>query len=119
MEIIHLLIDYGANLKCRNAQGKSALDLAAPKSGVEQALLLREGKEGLGVRFSSTGTFALSPSGLPSRLSYPFLFVFLIGSGTWEGASPSISEMGFCLLGVFTYNKGTFTYHWYVALYLH
>ncbi|XP_059767855.1 ankyrin repeat and SOCS box protein 11 isoform X3 [Balaenoptera ricei] len=47
VEIIHLLIDYGANLKCRNAQGKSALDLAAPKSGVEQALLLREGPPAL------------------------------------------------------------------------
>ncbi|KAM4799682.1 ankyrin repeat and SOCS box protein 11 isoform X3 [Urocitellus parryii] len=43
VEIIHLLTDYGANLKLRNAQGKSALDLAIPKSSVEQALLLREG----------------------------------------------------------------------------
>ncbi|KAM5196934.1 ankyrin repeat and SOCS box protein 11 isoform 4-T4 [Hipposideros larvatus] len=42
-EVIHLLTDYGANLKCRNAQGKSALDLAAQNSSVEQALLLREG----------------------------------------------------------------------------
>ncbi|EAW98877.1 ankyrin repeat and SOCS box-containing 11, isoform CRA_a, partial [Homo sapiens] len=42
VEVIHLLTDYGANLKRRNAQGKSALDLAAPKSSVEQALLLRE-----------------------------------------------------------------------------
>ncbi|KAJ8791570.1 hypothetical protein J1605_020292 [Eschrichtius robustus] len=47
VEIIHLLIDYGANLQCRNAQGKSALDLAAPKSGVEQVLLLREGPPAL------------------------------------------------------------------------
>ncbi|KAM9667495.1 ankyrin repeat and SOCS box protein 11 isoform 2-T2 [Dama dama] len=47
VEIIHLLIDYGANLKCKNAQGQSALDLAAPKSSVEQALLLREGPPAL------------------------------------------------------------------------
>uniref|UniRef100_A0A2K5R5E3 Ankyrin repeat and SOCS box protein 11 n=1 Tax=Cebus imitator TaxID=2715852 RepID=A0A2K5R5E3_CEBIM len=47
VEVIHLLTDYGANLKCRNAQGKSALDLAAPKSSVEQALLLREGPPAL------------------------------------------------------------------------
>ncbi|KAK1347047.1 hypothetical protein QTO34_000909 [Cnephaeus nilssonii] len=47
VEVIHLLIDYGANLKCRNAQGKSALDLAAPKSRVEQALLLWEGPPAL------------------------------------------------------------------------
>ncbi|XP_065756694.1 ankyrin repeat and SOCS box protein 11 isoform X2 [Phocoena phocoena] len=47
VEIIHLLIDYGASLKCKNAQGKSALDLAAPKSGVQQALLLREGPPAL------------------------------------------------------------------------
>ncbi|XP_033616242.1 ankyrin repeat and SOCS box protein 11 isoform X3 [Fukomys damarensis] len=46
-EIIHLLTDYGANLKLRNAQGKSALDLAAPQSSVEQALLLREGPPAL------------------------------------------------------------------------
>ncbi|XP_043315527.1 ankyrin repeat and SOCS box protein 11 isoform X4 [Cervus canadensis] len=47
VEIIHLLIDYGADLKCKNAQGQSALDLAAPKSSVEQALLLREGPPAL------------------------------------------------------------------------
>ncbi|XP_066106781.1 ankyrin repeat and SOCS box protein 11-like [Saccopteryx bilineata] len=47
VEVIHLLIDYGANLKHRNAQGKSALDLAAPKSSVEQALLLRDGPPAL------------------------------------------------------------------------
>ncbi|KAI2598722.1 ankyrin repeat and SOCS box containing 11 [Homo sapiens] len=47
VEVIHLLTDYGANLKRRNAQGKSALDLAAPKSSVEQALLLREGPPAL------------------------------------------------------------------------
>ncbi|XP_032141841.1 ankyrin repeat and SOCS box protein 11 isoform X4 [Sapajus apella] len=47
VEVIHLLTDYGANLKRRNAQGKSALDLAAPKSSVEQALLLCEGPPAL------------------------------------------------------------------------
>ncbi|VFV30328.1 ankyrin repeat and socs box protein 11 [Lynx pardinus] len=47
VEVVHLLADYGAPLKCRNAEGKSALDLAAPKSGVEQALLLREGPPAL------------------------------------------------------------------------
>ncbi|KAH0624704.1 hypothetical protein JD844_032430 [Phrynosoma platyrhinos] len=44
VEIINLLTDYGANLKCRNSEYKCALDLAAPNSSVEQALLLREGK---------------------------------------------------------------------------
>ncbi|XP_026333883.1 ankyrin repeat and SOCS box protein 11 isoform X2 [Ursus americanus] len=47
VEVIHLLADYGAPLKCRNAEGKSALDLAAPNSSVEQALLLREGPPAL------------------------------------------------------------------------
>lgn len=47
MEVINLLTEYGANLKLRNSQGKIALDLAAPKSSVEQALLLHEGKTGL------------------------------------------------------------------------
>ncbi|XP_025842487.2 ankyrin repeat and SOCS box protein 11 isoform X2 [Vulpes vulpes] len=47
VEVIHLLADYGATLKYRNAEGKSALDLAAPKSSVEQALLLREGPPAL------------------------------------------------------------------------
>ncbi|XP_007439900.1 ankyrin repeat and SOCS box protein 11 [Python bivittatus] len=42
-EIINLLTDYGASLKCRNSECKCALDLAAPNSSVEQALLLREG----------------------------------------------------------------------------
>ncbi|GAB1303277.1 Ankyrin repeat and SOCS box protein 11 [Apodemus speciosus] len=42
VEVINLLTEYGANLKLRNAQGKSALELAAPKSSVEQALLLHE-----------------------------------------------------------------------------
>ncbi|XP_022374157.1 ankyrin repeat and SOCS box protein 11 isoform X3 [Enhydra lutris kenyoni] len=46
-EVIHLLADYGAPLKCRNAEGKSALDLATPNSSVEQALLLREGPPAL------------------------------------------------------------------------
>lgn len=73
VEVVHLLADYGAPLKCRNAEGKSALDLAAPKSGVEQALLLREGNEGLGVQFSPGSASAVSPpcliSGLPYLLS--------------------------------------------------
>ncbi|KAG8519755.1 Ankyrin repeat and SOCS box protein 11 [Galemys pyrenaicus] len=47
VEIIHLLADYGASLTRRNAQGKSALDVVAPKSCVEQALLLREGPPAL------------------------------------------------------------------------
>lgn len=45
MEVINLLTEYGASLKLRNSEGKSALDLAAPKSSVEQALLLHEGKK--------------------------------------------------------------------------
>lgn len=43
VEIVVLLTDYGANPKCKNADLKCALDLATPKSKVEQALLLREG----------------------------------------------------------------------------
>ncbi|XP_077002867.1 ankyrin repeat and SOCS box protein 11 isoform X4 [Tamandua tetradactyla] len=46
-EVVHLLADYGASLRSPNAQGKSALDLAAPQSSVEQALLLREGPPSL------------------------------------------------------------------------
>uniref|UniRef100_A0A8D0GJZ7 Ankyrin repeat and SOCS box protein 11 n=1 Tax=Sphenodon punctatus TaxID=8508 RepID=A0A8D0GJZ7_SPHPU len=42
-EVVNLLTDYGANLRCRNAEFKCALDLAAPNSTVEWALLLREG----------------------------------------------------------------------------
>ncbi|XP_006256920.3 ankyrin repeat and SOCS box protein 11 isoform X1 [Rattus norvegicus] len=47
VEVINLLTEYGANLKLRNSQGKSALELAAPKSSVEQALLLHEGPPAL------------------------------------------------------------------------
>ncbi|XP_036031270.1 ankyrin repeat and SOCS box protein 11 isoform X1 [Onychomys torridus] len=47
VEVINLLTEYGANLKLRNSQGKIALDLAAPKSSVEQALLLHEGPPAL------------------------------------------------------------------------
>uniref|UniRef100_A0ABM5FYH3 Ankyrin repeat and SOCS box protein 11 n=1 Tax=Pogona vitticeps TaxID=103695 RepID=A0ABM5FYH3_9SAUR len=43
VEIINLLTDYGANLKRRNSDRKCALDLAAPNSSVERALLLQEG----------------------------------------------------------------------------
>lgn len=43
VEVVVLLTDYGANTKCRNAELKCPLDLAVPKSKVEQALLLREG----------------------------------------------------------------------------
>ncbi|XP_012887560.1 PREDICTED: ankyrin repeat and SOCS box protein 11 [Dipodomys ordii] len=42
LEIIYTLVDYGANLRLRNAQGKIPLDLAAPKSSVAQALILCE-----------------------------------------------------------------------------
>lgn len=86
VEVIHLLADYGAPLKCRNAEGKSALDLAAPNSSVEQALLLREGEQGLGVRFSAVSASALSPSCLPSSLSYLCSFLCLFGSGVWQGS---------------------------------
>ncbi|XP_056184931.1 ankyrin repeat and SOCS box protein 11 isoform X2 [Falco biarmicus] len=47
VEVVNLLTDYGANLKCRNAELKCALDLAIPNSKVEQALLLREGPASL------------------------------------------------------------------------
>ncbi|XP_029459485.1 ankyrin repeat and SOCS box protein 11 isoform X1 [Rhinatrema bivittatum] len=46
-EVINLLIDYGANVKKRNQDGKYPIDLAAPNSTVEQALLLREGPASL------------------------------------------------------------------------
>ncbi|KAM5221148.1 ankyrin repeat and SOCS box protein 11 [Ctenodactylus gundi] len=47
VEVIYLLTDYGADVKLRNADGKSALELTAPKSDVEQALLLQEGPSSL------------------------------------------------------------------------
>ncbi|KFP27650.1 Ankyrin repeat and SOCS box protein 11, partial [Colius striatus] len=47
VEVVVLLTDYGANLKCRNAELKCALDLAVPNSEVERALLLREGPASL------------------------------------------------------------------------
>uniref|UniRef100_A0A8C4KJ73 Ankyrin repeat and SOCS box protein 11 n=1 Tax=Dromaius novaehollandiae TaxID=8790 RepID=A0A8C4KJ73_DRONO len=47
VEVVILLTDYGASLKCRNADFKCALDLAAPNSKVAQALLLREGPASL------------------------------------------------------------------------
>ncbi|XP_074916515.1 ankyrin repeat and SOCS box protein 11 isoform X3 [Chelonoidis abingdonii] len=46
-EAVNLLTDYGASLTRRNAEFKCALDLAAPTSEVEQALLLREGPASL------------------------------------------------------------------------
>ncbi|XP_053863287.1 ankyrin repeat and SOCS box protein 11 isoform X3 [Malaclemys terrapin pileata] len=46
-EAVNLLMDYGASLTRRNAEFKCALDLAAPNSKVEQALLLREGPASL------------------------------------------------------------------------
>nr|XP_056717679.1 ankyrin repeat and SOCS box protein 11 isoform X2 [Euleptes europaea] len=47
VEIVNLLTDYGASLTCRNSEFKCALDLAAPNSSVERALLLREGPASL------------------------------------------------------------------------
>ncbi|XP_025891116.1 ankyrin repeat and SOCS box protein 11 isoform X3 [Nothoprocta perdicaria] len=47
VEVVILLTDYGASLKCRNADFKCALDLAAPNSKVAQELLLREGPASL------------------------------------------------------------------------
>nr|XP_005491835.1 ankyrin repeat and SOCS box protein 11 isoform X2 [Zonotrichia albicollis] len=47
VEIVILLIDYGADPKCRNADLKCALDLATPHSKVEQVLLLQEGPASL------------------------------------------------------------------------
>ncbi|XP_075813148.1 ankyrin repeat and SOCS box protein 11 isoform X4 [Microtus pennsylvanicus] len=47
VQVINLLTEYGANLRLRNSQGKTALDLAAPKSSVAQALLLHEGPPAL------------------------------------------------------------------------
>ncbi|XP_039364396.1 ankyrin repeat and SOCS box protein 11 isoform X4 [Mauremys reevesii] len=46
-EAVNLLMDYGASLIRRNAEFKCALDLAAPNSKVEQALLLWEGPASL------------------------------------------------------------------------
>nr|XP_009667492.1 PREDICTED: ankyrin repeat and SOCS box protein 11 isoform X2 [Struthio camelus australis] len=47
VEVVILLTDYGACLKCRNADFKCALDVAVPNSKVAQALLLREGPASL------------------------------------------------------------------------
>ncbi|XP_043929063.1 ankyrin repeat and SOCS box protein 11-like isoform X2 [Protopterus annectens] len=44
-EIVTMLIDYGANVKCRNAEGVRPVELAVPNSKVESALLLREGPD--------------------------------------------------------------------------
>ncbi|KAM8976863.1 ankyrin repeat and SOCS box protein 11 [Pelodytes ibericus] len=41
--IVKLLIDYGANVKYKNMDGKYPVELAEPKSCVEQALLIGEG----------------------------------------------------------------------------
>ncbi|XP_053562047.1 ankyrin repeat and SOCS box protein 11 [Bombina bombina] len=42
-EIVKLLINYGANVKYKNMEGKYPIELAAPRSPVEQALLFAEG----------------------------------------------------------------------------
>ncbi|XP_074849367.1 ankyrin repeat and SOCS box protein 11 isoform X1 [Carettochelys insculpta] len=47
VEVVNLLVDYGASLTCRNAEFKCALDLAARNSKVGQVLLLREGPASL------------------------------------------------------------------------
>ncbi|XP_033868430.1 ankyrin repeat and SOCS box protein 11-like isoform X1 [Acipenser ruthenus] len=46
-KIVDLLIDYGADVKCRNVEGKRPVELAAPNSMVERALLQREGPAAL------------------------------------------------------------------------
>ncbi|XP_075450218.1 ankyrin repeat and SOCS box protein 11 isoform X1 [Ascaphus truei] len=46
-EIVKFLIDYGANVKHKNMDGKYPIELAAPKSPVEQALLVGEGPTSL------------------------------------------------------------------------
>ncbi len=109
VEVIHLLADYGATLKYRNAEGKSALDLAAPKSSVEQALLLREGKEGPGGPLSSLSTSPTSPSCLLSKLSYLFSCLCLIGTGVWEAARLTcITGMRFYALYLLTCPRRAF-----------
>uniref|UniRef100_A0A8C4RKI2 Ankyrin repeat and SOCS box protein 11 n=1 Tax=Erpetoichthys calabaricus TaxID=27687 RepID=A0A8C4RKI2_ERPCA len=47
VKVVDLLIDYGADVKWRNTEGKRPIDLAAPNSSVEKALLLREGPAAL------------------------------------------------------------------------
>ncbi|XP_018418566.1 PREDICTED: ankyrin repeat and SOCS box protein 11 [Nanorana parkeri] len=46
-EIVKLLIDYGANVKSKNMEGKYPIELAAPRSAVERALLIAEGPASL------------------------------------------------------------------------
>ncbi|XP_066561928.1 ankyrin repeat and SOCS box protein 11 isoform X2 [Amia ocellicauda] len=45
--LVEMLIDYGADVKSRNSEGKRPVELAAPNSTVERALLLREGPTAL------------------------------------------------------------------------
>ncbi|XP_077336355.1 ankyrin repeat and SOCS box protein 11 isoform X2 [Lithobates pipiens] len=46
-EIVKLLIDYGANVKSKNMEGKYPIELAAPRSAVERTLLIAEGPASL------------------------------------------------------------------------
>ncbi|XP_072287503.1 ankyrin repeat and SOCS box protein 11 [Pyxicephalus adspersus] len=46
-EIIKFLIDYGANVMSKNIDGKYPIELAAPRSAVEKALLIAEGPASL------------------------------------------------------------------------
>ncbi|XP_040194606.1 ankyrin repeat and SOCS box protein 11 isoform X1 [Rana temporaria] len=46
-EIVKLLIDYGANVKSKNTEGKYPIELAAPRSAVERTLLIAEGPASL------------------------------------------------------------------------
>ncbi|XP_068126896.1 ankyrin repeat and SOCS box protein 11 isoform X2 [Hyperolius riggenbachi] len=46
-EIVKVLIDYGANVKSKNMEGKYPIELSAPRSAVERALLIAEGPASL------------------------------------------------------------------------
>ncbi|XP_063305195.1 ankyrin repeat and SOCS box protein 11 isoform X1 [Pelobates fuscus] len=46
-EIVTFLIDYGANVKSKNADGKYPVELAEPRSLIEQTLLIGEGPAAL------------------------------------------------------------------------
>ncbi|KAM9321275.1 ankyrin repeat and SOCS box protein 11 [Gastrophryne carolinensis] len=46
-EIIKVLTDYGANVKSKNMEGKYPIELAAPSSAAERALLIAEGPASL------------------------------------------------------------------------
>nr|XP_006639122.1 PREDICTED: ankyrin repeat and SOCS box protein 11-like isoform X1 [Lepisosteus oculatus] len=46
-KVVEMLIDYGADVKSRNSEGNRPVEVCAPNTAVERALLLREGPTAL------------------------------------------------------------------------